>query len=406
MTRAASQWRDLAGRIAAAIRTVDPEHMLFVERLNSVAGDWSEDAERGFFRIPDPNTVYEFHFYKPFHFTHQSASWVPFTAENVRYPDTRAEVEWFLLDRKAGTEDSPKLPPGRQPVDVLSGRAVQGRRPGDRRRQAGAGREGELGQGLVRRPDAGGAGRRRQGQARDLGEEPDRHARLVLLDQGRQGAARCGRRTATATARRSSRPARSATPTWAPTCCASATTPGATYRLSGWMRGEKVPPTATCQIRLDFFSSRAPVHDERSRVRRAGDRRLRRVGQAREGAAVPGRVGRDPLRLRRGSRRPALGGRHARHHARAQAVVHVPRVPRGRLRDLPRLGHAARSGARQHAAHRAVHQQLRLARPKEARAPARQRPSPPADQPNGYRMPRWSSLRGATPHAFGVHAAP
>ncbi|HXU01812.1 MAG TPA: hypothetical protein VN903_12515 [Polyangia bacterium] len=27
------------------------------------------------------------------------------------------------------------------------------------------------------------------------------------------------------------------------------------------MRGEKVPATATCQIRIDFFSSRAPVHD-------------------------------------------------------------------------------------------------------------------------------------------------
>src|SRR6185369_11600767 len=38
------------------------------------------------------------------------------------------------------------------------------------------------------------------------------------------------------------------------------TTPGATYRLSGWMHGEKIPPGAVCQIRLDFFSSRAPVH--------------------------------------------------------------------------------------------------------------------------------------------------
>jgi endoglucanase len=37
------------------------------------------------------------------------------------------------------------------------------------------------------------------------------------------------------------------------------TTPGATYRLGGWMRGEKIPPGATCQIRLDFFSARAPV---------------------------------------------------------------------------------------------------------------------------------------------------
>jgi endoglucanase len=38
-------------------------------------------------------------------------------------------------------------------------------------------------------------------------------------------------------------------------------TPGATYRLSGWMRGENIPPEAVCQIRLDFFSARAPVHD-------------------------------------------------------------------------------------------------------------------------------------------------
>ena len=187
VTRAASQWRELAGRAAVAIRAVDPDHMLFVERLNSIAGDWSEDADRGFFRIADPNTVYEFHFYKPFHFTHQSASWVPFTAENVRYPDTRAEVEWFLLDRKAGTEDSPKLPPGDSPWTFYPGAPFKVDDRGDRRRQAAAGREGELGQGLVRRPDAGRAGRRRQGQARDLGEEPDRHARLVLLEQGRQG---------------------------------------------------------------------------------------------------------------------------------------------------------------------------------------------------------------------------
>ena len=36
---------------------------------------------------------------------------------------------------------------------------------------------------------------------------------------------------------------------------------GATYRLSGWMRGVGIPPTATCQIRLDFFSSRVPVQE-------------------------------------------------------------------------------------------------------------------------------------------------
>ena len=140
VTKAARQWRDLAARIAAAIRTVDAEHMLFVERLNSVAGDWSEDADRGFFRIPDPNTVYEFHFYKPFHFTHQSASWVPFTAENVRYPDTARRGRMVPARSQGRHGGEPEAAAGRQPVDVLSGRAVQGRRSGDRRRQAAAGR--------------------------------------------------------------------------------------------------------------------------------------------------------------------------------------------------------------------------------------------------------------------------
>ena len=332
------------------IRTVDADHMLFVERLNSVAGDWSEDAERGFFRIPDPNTVYEFHFYKPFHFTHQSASWVPFTAENVRYPDTRAEVEWFLLDRKAGTEASPKLPPGDSPWTFYPGApfkiddpAIVVGKPVLVVKQADAG------QGLVRRSDAGGAGRRRQGQARDLGEEPDRHARLVLLDQGRGkgGAVRSENGHGDGASIVAAGTVGDAN--LGADVLRFRTAPGATYRLSGWMRGEKIPPQATCQIRLDFFTSRAKVQDERSRVHGAGDRRLRRLGQAREGAAVPGRDRRHPLRLRRGSRRAALGVGHARHRARAQAVVHVPRVPRGRLRDLPRLGQPPRSRARQHA---------------------------------------------------------
>ena len=46
---------------------------------------------------------------------------MPFAAENVRYPDKRAEVEWFLLDRRAGTDDSPKLPPGDSPWTFYPG---------------------------------------------------------------------------------------------------------------------------------------------------------------------------------------------------------------------------------------------------------------------------------------------
>jgi endoglucanase len=122
VTRDKQQWVDLATRTAAAVRAVDPDHMLFVERLNSVGHEWHEDADRNFFTIPDPNVVYEFHFYEPFHFTHQGASWVAFTPAEARYPDPdRAEVRWFLLDRRAATDDSPKLPPGTTPWTFYPG---------------------------------------------------------------------------------------------------------------------------------------------------------------------------------------------------------------------------------------------------------------------------------------------
>jgi endoglucanase len=262
VTKAASQWQDLAARIATSIRTVDGEHMLFVERLNSIAGDWKEDADRNFFRIADPNTVYEFHFYKPFHFTHQSASWVPFTAENVRYPDTRAEVEWFLLDRKTGTEASPKLPAGDSPWTFYPGEpfrvddpAVVVGKPLLVVKQVGAGKvwfddltleelnadgktvkrvvwqknlTGTRGWYFWTKDGKGGAVRSTNGHGDD--------ASIVAANT--VGDANLGADV-----------------------LRFRTTPGATYRLSGWMRGEKVPATAVCQIRLDFFTSRAPVHE-------------------------------------------------------------------------------------------------------------------------------------------------
>jgi endoglucanase len=262
VTKAASQWRDLAARIAAGIRTVDAEHMLFVERLNSVAGDWSEDAERGFFRIPDPNTVYEFHFYKPFHFTHQSASWVPFAAENVRYPDARAEVEWFLLDRKGGTEASPKLPVGDSPWTFYPGApfkvddpAIVVGKPVLVVKQSGAGKVWFDDLTLEELDDAG--------QVKRVIWEKNltgtRGWYFWTKDAGKGGAVRSesghgdgASIVATNTVGDANLGA---------DVLRFRTTPSATYRLSGWMRGEKIPPQATCQIRLDLFTSRAKVHD-------------------------------------------------------------------------------------------------------------------------------------------------
>ena len=78
------QWRDLAQRIANAIREVDENHIIFVQRLltwfnaedyNST--DWNHMTEEETqVLIDDENTVYEFHFFEPFQFTHQGADFM------------------------------------------------------------------------------------------------------------------------------------------------------------------------------------------------------------------------------------------------------------------------------------------------------------------------------------------
>jgi aryl-phospho-beta-D-glucosidase BglC (GH1 family) len=82
-----AQWPKLAQEITAAIRTVDTEHLIFIERLNAVKdletgiADWDIDmnGEMNFFLIDDINVAYEFHNYDPFAFTHQNAGWVEST---------------------------------------------------------------------------------------------------------------------------------------------------------------------------------------------------------------------------------------------------------------------------------------------------------------------------------------
>ena len=65
------QWRPLEQRALTAIRAAAPEHTVVV-----AAGKWSgADDLAGFEPFDDANLVYTFHWYEPFLFTHQSASW-------------------------------------------------------------------------------------------------------------------------------------------------------------------------------------------------------------------------------------------------------------------------------------------------------------------------------------------
>ncbi len=77
-----AQWAALANRTIAAVRAVDPNHLIVVERVPWVA---PANANMGFPSVTDDNVMYEFHFYEPFPFTAQvSLQGAPQTS---RYPD-------------------------------------------------------------------------------------------------------------------------------------------------------------------------------------------------------------------------------------------------------------------------------------------------------------------------------
>lgn len=118
-TKSIEQWQELAEATISEIRHVNQHHIVFVERVNAVGGNWSENADMNFFKVSDPNVVYQFHFYKPFHFTHQNAAWVDFAAREAWYPEEATpEVDWYNLKTVAIAESQP-LPIGSSGWTVL-----------------------------------------------------------------------------------------------------------------------------------------------------------------------------------------------------------------------------------------------------------------------------------------------
>lgn len=115
VSRDISQWEILAKTIVQAIRQVDPYHIIFVERLNAVKNNWNENlnGSMNFILINDTNIVYEFHFYKPFNFTHQGAPWVPsLKGTKSSYPDPEFIEVTGSIKWAGAIMNNPQLPPG------------------------------------------------------------------------------------------------------------------------------------------------------------------------------------------------------------------------------------------------------------------------------------------------------
>lgn len=90
------RWNSLAHRTIDAIRSKDAERYIVYGGNNYNAVDELENIE---LVEDDDRIVYTFHFYKPFLFTHQFASWSEVTRvydRTVEYPGEYPELESFL----------------------------------------------------------------------------------------------------------------------------------------------------------------------------------------------------------------------------------------------------------------------------------------------------------------------
>jgi len=96
MVEDAYRWYGIQGKLIAAIRAGAPNHTII-----AAGHRWSGLAEMLFLEpYADRNIIYNFHYYEPFAFTHQGATWagpnLPFY-KNVPYPSSPEAVK-LLLD--------------------------------------------------------------------------------------------------------------------------------------------------------------------------------------------------------------------------------------------------------------------------------------------------------------------
>jgi len=86
------RWYGVQVKLATAIREGAPRHTII-----AAGAQWSNDDELVFLEpLRDPNVVYNFHFYSPYLFTHQGATWGVYFwhwLRGVRYPSTPESAE-------------------------------------------------------------------------------------------------------------------------------------------------------------------------------------------------------------------------------------------------------------------------------------------------------------------------
>lgn len=123
------EWKDLAVELLQAIRSVDNNHLIIVERLNGVKGQWVTYGEPNHFLLPDDNYMLTFHFYSPMRYTHQNTSWTGL-GDGGSYPDANRVEVTGILDWATATFNNPAVPQGSSDWRYYEGEKVRVMDPG------------------------------------------------------------------------------------------------------------------------------------------------------------------------------------------------------------------------------------------------------------------------------------
>jgi aryl-phospho-beta-D-glucosidase BglC (GH1 family) len=85
------RWMGIQARVVEAIRQIDPDHTIVATAANYSSLPDLLQLEP----VRDPNVIYNFHFYEPYEFTHQGASWGTdewIFYKSIPYPATSATL--------------------------------------------------------------------------------------------------------------------------------------------------------------------------------------------------------------------------------------------------------------------------------------------------------------------------
>ncbi|MGY1644095.1 glycoside hydrolase family 5 protein [Geodermatophilus sp. SYSU D00703] len=258
------QWRDLAADLVGAVRAVDPNHLLVVGSLYGVDGRYGTDGLDPHFLVDDDNVVYDFHFYEPIDYTHQYAAWVegPIqdggaypepdtilpTGERVLLPGSglatpplaAGTTDWRLYDSGVVTIDAPAAVAA-MPL-VIAGGGMTGTAVFDAVTVTEHGPDGAVLREVVADPldpdgtldwyswSSGGDGAATRFERLPAGVEDG--ASLAVADAPAGEEAVAG---------------------WSNDGHLFPVTPGNSYRVQGWMRGEGVGGAGAATIQLDVY---------------------------------------------------------------------------------------------------------------------------------------------------------